>query len=285
MHRRALLKGLLAGAAAIAMARPGSGGAVSLDTVVKRGRMTIAVYRDFAPWSWRKDGVLTGIDVDLGRAIGEGLGVAVDFMELTADENVEDDLRNAVWKGSVVGQPPADLMMHVPFDPAFSQRITEAVIFGPYHRERFVMACDPAQADCAGGIGGLEGNSIGVEIDSVPDFYLSGSFNGRFRSKLVHFKTPDLAVAAMRNGELPAVMASLAQIEHGLGEARSRYEVGTMPLPGLFRPTWEVGMAVKEDGRDLAYKVADIVAELDRNGKLAAIFAAHGITYSSTVPA
>lgn len=286
MQRRTLLKGLLAGAAALPLSRVGGAAASSskLDAVVKAGRMSVAVYRDFAPWSWRKDGVLTGVDVDLGRAIGKELGVTVEFLELTADENVEDDLRNGVWKGSILGQPPADLMLHVPFDPVFAQRVTEAVIFGPYHRETFVMACDPANTTCDEGIGGLAGQDIGVEIDSVPDFYLTGSFNGRFRDKIVHYPTPDQAVAALREGKVAAVLASQAQIEHGLGDARARYQVGAMPLPGLFRASWDIGMAVKENGRDLAYKVGDITAALEAGGALQALFAAHGITHSSTVP-
>ena len=32
------------------------------------------------------------------------------------DENMNDDLRNMVWKGHYLGYGPADVMLHVPVD-------------------------------------------------------------------------------------------------------------------------------------------------------------------------
>ncbi len=38
-------------------------------------------------------------------------------------------------------------------------------------------------------------------------------------------------------------------------------------------------MAVKEDSRDLAYKLGDLIIELREAGELKAIFAKYGLTY------
>jgi hypothetical protein len=89
-------------AAALIVAATFPVSAASLDTVTDRGVLRFAVYRDFPPFSHRAGGTLEGADVDLAKAIGAKLGLGVEFMELTADENMDDDLRNAVWKGPIL---------------------------------------------------------------------------------------------------------------------------------------------------------------------------------------
>ena len=99
--RRAVLRGAAATLALTLGAGLAAGRAAAADLagITAKGFLRIAVYRDFQPWSWQQDGVLTGIDVDLGKAIAAKLGVKPDFLELTADEDVGDDLRNGVWRG------------------------------------------------------------------------------------------------------------------------------------------------------------------------------------------
>ncbi|WP_404326365.1 substrate-binding periplasmic protein [Aerophototrophica crusticola] len=174
-------------------------------------------------------------------------------------------------------------MLHVPVDKEFALRNPNAVIFGPYHRERFALACDPEKVDCTGPVTELAGTRIGVEIDSVPDFYLTGSFGGRLRGDVNHFPTGEKAVEALRKGEVASVMASHTQIEHGLGDAARKFKLVGGPFPGLFRPSWDIGMAVKEDSRDLAYKLEDVVNALSRDGKLAEVFSKYGMTHTPAV--
>ena len=69
MDRRAFLSS----AAAAALVGYISGGqaakAAPLGKVRELGVLRVAVYKDNRPWSWRKDGKLTGIDVDLAQAL------------------------------------------------------------------------------------------------------------------------------------------------------------------------------------------------------------------------
>ncbi len=77
-------------------------------------------------------------------------------MELAPDETVEDDLRNAVWKGSYFGSGVADVMMHVPVDRQFAMRNNNVVIFGAYQRETFALGLDPRQIDPTASMGRLK---------------------------------------------------------------------------------------------------------------------------------
>ena len=92
-----------------------------LEEVVKDGTMTIFVYKDYPPYSWQDGDRLTGVDVDLGRAIAKALGVKAEFLVRDADENVDDDLRVNLWKGDLIHKKSADLMMHVPIDPVLAR--------------------------------------------------------------------------------------------------------------------------------------------------------------------
>lgn len=270
----------VAAAVVLTAATAVSAAAVPLDDVVARGVVRIAVYRDFPPFSYREDGVLKGTDVDLGKAIGEKLGLRVDFMELTADETMDDDLRNAVWKGPILGGGVADIMMHVPVNRTFAQRNDLVVIFGAYQRETYAVARDPARVSETAGFPVFQTEKVGVELDTVPDFYLSGAFGGRLAANVVHYTNVGQAVAGLRAGAVAAVFAPLSELEGALGPDRAKFPIGSMPAPNLTPAEWPIGLAVKHDARDLGYRVGDIVTELLESGKVAEIYGNHGLTHN-----
>jgi ABC-type amino acid transport substrate-binding protein len=121
----------------------GARAAATLDDIMARGELVVAVYRDFPPFSFHTGGEVAGVDVDLARALAKRLGLKAAIMEVTAGETVDDDLRNAVWKGHYLDHKTADVMVHVPTDRVFMLRNTNAVIFAPYFRERVVVARNP----------------------------------------------------------------------------------------------------------------------------------------------
>jgi len=268
-------------AAALVMAATFPVFAASLDKVTERGIIRFAVYRDFPPFSHHVGGTLEGADVDLAKAIGQKLGLGVEFMELTADENMDDDLRNAVWKGHYLGGGVADVMMHVPVNRDFAQRNDLVVIFGAYQRETFAVARDPSRISETAGFPVFQTEKVGVELDTVPDFFLSGAFGGRLRENVVHFSTVEQAVAGLKAGSVAAVFAPLSQLEGALGPDKAKFPIGRMPAPNLTPSEWQIGMAVKQDGHDLAYRVGDVVTELLDGGTVKGIYDRYGLTHSA----
>ena len=231
--RRALL-GLATAAAVgrlfavdLAVARP-------LDDVLAAGSVRVAVYRDFPPYSWKEDGVVKGIDVDIAREVAKTLGVKADIWELTADETVSDDLRNAVWKGHYLGGGVADFMMRVPYDRAFGLLNPEAVLAAPYHRERFVFLRDPERVDTAV-IENLPDVPLAVEIDTVPDFHLVSVAGGRLRANVKHYRSQELAFDALWSGEAAATAAPRSQVEAALAARPPR---GFVMSPMTMPPPW-----------------------------------------------
>jgi ABC-type amino acid transport substrate-binding protein len=273
-------RSMLAAAAGATVAAALPAFAAPLDTINKNGVLSIAVYRDFEPWSWRDGNALKGIDIEMGELIAAALAVRARFVELIPGDDVAADLRNAVWRGSVVGQAPADMMMHVPIDRQLALANDRAVMIAPYYRESFTMACNRAkQPDCEVAPPELKGSPLAAEIDTIPDFYLSSVGGGALRPTVKHYSNGVLAVGATAKGETEAVVATRAQIEHALVTDRERLVPRKGPLPMMLSPGWNVGLAVKDDSRDLGDKLEAVVAALIANGKIPAIFERYGVVY------
>lgn len=286
LRRRALLGGLgaalpLAAAGARNLSDTVNAVGNSLDELRAKGSLRIAFYTDFFPFSYEAPdgGGWRGIDIDLIQHVAGRLGLRVDPFPLQAGETVDDDLRNAVWRGRAVDHQWANLMVHVPYDRGLMLRNELVVLLGPYHVEGLVLAVNPERVEGEPGLGMLAGRKVAVELDALADLYLSTAQGGRLRDGLLRRLDPADAVAALKDGEADAVMASRSQVEANLGEARGRFELLEIPLPNLPVPSWRVGFAVRENARDLGYAVGDVVQEGLRDGTVARIFAAHGVTH------
>lgn len=157
------------------------------DVILASGYLKVGVYRDFPPYSYEVDGEPRGIDVALGKRLAEGLGVEFRVHWITPDENLGDDLRNNVWKGHYLDrQRLADVMLRVPYDTEYAylrdatgEYINEQVVlFGPYQQETWQIAYDPDQLAEVDSVAVFQYHPIGVEIDTLPDFYLSSGLGG-----------------------------------------------------------------------------------------------------------
>lgn len=261
--------------------------AAPIAKVRELGVLRVAVYQDNRPWSWRgTDDKLIGIDVEMAQAMAKSLGVRVDLAELMADEDVEGDLRNAVWRGGLLGFAPADVMMHVPFDRAFSARIDQVAFVAPYCREAFVLACNEGAGDCEVPPSEFKGKRIAVELDSIPDSYVVGSFGGSLVPDVAHFKSGGEAASAVVGGEADIVIATRAQIEEAVYTAKAaNISRRKLPLPGFTSQGWDIGMAVKENSRSLGDELDAIVQAMKTSGELAAIFARYGVSLITPVAA
>lgn len=274
--RRLWLK--LLAAAPLAAALPAQ--ADGLAAVCERGRLRIAVYNDFPPYSMAGG---KGIDADLGRAIAARLGLAPEVVGYNADEDMNDDLRNMVWKGHYLGTPPADVMLHVPVDEHLAKANDKVRIFGAYHRETLALARNPQRVPALSGSAAVAleiftREKVGVETATLADSFLLGVMNGRLRDNVVHFKTVADAANGLADGRVAAVLAPRAELEAALrgkeGFVLERPQLAELKIEG-----WPLGMAVKVEDAALAEAIARALAELKEDGTLAGIFRKHGISH------
>lgn len=251
-----------------------------LAAIRERGRLRIAVYNDFPPYSMAGG---KGIDADLGRAIATRLGLAPEVVGYNADEDMNDDLRNMVWKGHYLGAPPADVMLHVPVDEHLAKANDKVRIFGAYHRETLALARNPQRVPALSGSAAVAleiftREKVGVETATLADSFLLGVMNGRLRDNVVHFKTVADAANGLADGRVSAVLAPRAELEAALrgkeGFVLERPQLAELKIEG-----WPLGMAVKVEEAELAEAIAKALAELKEDGTLAGIFRKHGISH------
>lgn len=250
-----------------------------LDVIQDRGHMLFAVYEDYPPYSWEEKGKPRGVDVEIARIIAEDLGVEAQFNFVAADENLDGDLRNNIWKGPLIGGRVSNVMMRVPYDSAFKCRVEQVVFTGQYAGESIAIAYDKASypdVDDKPIPAYFRYDTVGVENDSISDFYLSGFVGGQLRSNIRRYDSTVDAMAGLAQGEVMAVMGPLNALEHGLADSS---DVHQPPLAGFAVSKWTLGVAVNFRYRPLAYAVDDAINYALQDGRIAKIYSDYGLTH------
>lgn len=260
----------------------------SYDDIIESDEIVIAVYSDFQPFSYVDNGEEKGIDIDLAHAIAKKIGVKLRLRWMTADENVDDDLRNNIWKGHFLNRTVADLMLRVPYDRDYSllrDDIGELVhqhvhMFAPFHTESWKIIFNSKKIDSVETIAVFQYHDIGVEVDSIPQFYLTSAFQGRMRDRAKQYPSISQAITAMTESNVDAVMGLTSQISHYQGElSKTNYQLAQNAFPMMGQQQWDIGMAVKADYRELGYAVADIVENMIKTGEMENIFTKFNVIY------
>lgn len=261
----------------------------SYDQMIAAGELKVAVYKDFAPYSFEDGGTPRGVDVELAQALAKALGVQLSLIWAPAGEKLDHDLRDYIWRGSQLhNQQLADLMMRAPYDHEYTQKRNDqgelenghVVMFGPYQNEQWQVAYDRRRLDSVASVAVFQEHPIGVEVDSVPSFYLTSVFNGMLAAKTRHYPNVPQAFAAMKAGQVDAVMAMRGEIDWQVHQAHDpQLALAENAYPNMGRQRWEIGMAVHESNRQLAYAVEEALEGLIRDGSLQAIYSHYGLRY------
>jgi len=267
INRRGILRAL--GAGPLAATLPDLLSATPLSKVKSRGSLVVGLYKDMPPF--HADGA--GIDVELGRALAESLGVAFSPLPFPADENMGDDLRNMVWKGHYLGYGPADVLLHVPVDRPLMEANPQVRVFAPYWRERVMIARNLEQLPALDSLAALAGKAVAVPGQSLAGWLLIGAEGGALRDSLsTKWNDGVEAAKALQRGEVLAA-AGLASELQAVLRGDARFVIEPLPSPRAPRDGWAVGMAVKKDATELAQALQGAVNQLAGNGRLAEIFA------------
>ena len=245
-----------------------------LARIRARGRLVVGLYHDMPPFHVAGK----GIDVELARALARSLGLELSMLPFHADENMNDDLRNMVWRGHYLGYGPADVLLHVPVDRPLMQANPRVEIFAPYYRERVVIARSLEQVPAMESLASLKGHRIAVPGQTLAGWLLLGADSGAYRDQLVtRWKDGTEAAQALRRGEVAAAAGLASELESTLGTDR-RFAIEPLPLPRL-REGWAVGMAVKKDAADLAQALQASLNQLAESGELGRLFATAGVAW------
>lgn len=250
-----------------------------LDEIKASNLLRVVVYEDHRPFSWTEQGAVKGIDADIGRLLAKKLGVEPEIIARMQGEEVDDDLRANVWRGPLTGGALGDVMLHVPIDRELVIRNKEAVMGNPYFEHRIAIAIDTARTGDNPPLDVFKREKIGVQLGTVADYFLMFHEGGALRGNITHFTKPHDGLKKFLSKEIAGLMGVRSQIEGLLREQGASTEFAEPPMPGIVRSRWTVGIAVKENSRDLYYAVGNVLADMQASGELAEVFKSYGVTY------
>lgn len=276
LTRRDGLRLLAAGAAGLALGGAATASrAATLAQVRERGSLLVGFYEDMPPFHVKG----RGIDVALAQALADALGVRMAPLPFNADENMNDDLRNMVWRGHYLGYGPADVLMHVPVDRPLMEANPQVQVFGPYYRERLAMARNLARTPQLDSLQQLNGEPIAVAGQTLAGWLLIGADSGAYRPQLrTKWKDGTECARALQRGEVAAAAGTVSELESVL-QGDAHYAIEPMPLPRAPQDGWAIGMAVKRDATDLAQALQGALNELVAQGRVKEIFAAARLSW------
>jgi ABC-type amino acid transport substrate-binding protein len=276
---RCLASFLLAVAAILVATAPAH---ADIAKIRQSGTLKIALYKGLPPFSDSVGGQFSGIDVALATALSKQMGLSASLLPFDADDDsMSDDLRNMVWRGHYLGYGPADVMLHVPVDPAFIRQNREVLIVAPYFREAFVLVYDRERVQQVSRFEDLAGQVTGAERDTAGASALLSSAQGALRDRVKIYPQADDVLHALFSGEIAAAMVTRAQYEHALkaqGQRATRFVATELQSPLLPARGWAIGMAVKADQGELAQALETALNALRASGELQRIFAQYGVS-------
>lgn len=280
MQRRTLIGALLCAGLPALQAQE----LTDLAKIRASGVLKVAVYKDNAPFSDGPANDLRGLDVSLAAALARQLDLKLSLLPFDAGENMNDDLRNMVWRGHYLGYGPADVMLQVPVDRYLMQGNRQVLIFAPYMRQQLVVAHDTQRIADVASVEDLKGQPLAAERGAAAASVLMGYGGGLLRSQVAIEPTGEAAVRAVVEGKAAAAYVLRAQAEAvlaGAGLPPGRVRLTPLTLPGMPANGWPVGMAIKAEHKALGQAIEAAMDRLRDSGELLALFKQHGLTLTT----
>ncbi len=255
-----------------------------LARIRANGVLKVAVYKDNAPFSSGPAGAMTGLDVSLAQALARQLGLPLSLLPFDAGENMNDDLRNMVWRGHYLGYGPADVMLQVPVDRFLMNENRQALIFAPYMRQVPVLLFDTRRVAEVRSPEDLKGLPLAVERGAGQASLLMGYGGGLLRNQVSVQLSGPAAARQVVEGQAAAAYVTRAQAESVLATLNPRpahFQLTELVLGNIPDRGWPVGMAIKASHKELGQAIETAMQQLRSSGELLALFQQHGLTLTA----
>lgn len=256
-----------------------------LARIRANGALKVAVYKDNAPFSSGPATDMVGLDVSLAEALARQMNLKLSLLPFDAGENMNDDLRNMVWRGHYLGYGPADVMLQVPADRFLANGNPQVTIMAPYMRQSNVLLHDSRRLASAASPEDLKGLPLAAERGAGAASVLMGYGGGLLRNQVSIYPSGVEAAQAVIDGKAAGAFVLRAQAEAALFQRKASVE--QFPLSklnlnnGIADTGWPVGMAIKAAHKDLGAALDMAMKSLRESGELLAMFKQHGLTLTA----
>ncbi len=260
-----ILAAVLAGCSSRENSSASSASQSTLDKINKSGTLTVAVFSDVPPWGfYDSNHQLTGLDVDVANAMGQALGVKVNFVPTTNENRIPYLVTKKV--DCVV----ASFSIH-------SDRRKVVDISEPYVISGAILVINTQNPNSASitGVGDLKGKTIAVAKGSFNDQLIT-QLAGSTAKDILRFDNVSDAYEALKEGKADAVC------EDALGTAyliKTQYP--TLKIVGSLLSNDYEGIGVYPgDQRWLNWVNGFVEFDLLRNGEMKNILNKYGMPYT-----
>ena len=225
-------------------------------TLLEAGKLVVATSPDYPPFENLVDGEMVGFEIDLAKALGEKLGLTVEFKQLQFDAIV-----TAVAAG---GQCDVGIS-------GFSitpERLEEVDFSDSYYVDDLgvaVMKDSGTTADNVDDVLAGEGVKIAVQSGTTGEAQMLEDYPN---ATIVPYGNSTDSFAAMQAGQVDAVCTNLAVVNRTVAENYTDAEVVKTIATGE-----EYGVAVSKENPELTKAINAALAELEADGTIAEIAA------------
>lgn len=261
----------------------------SIDDIKASGEIIIAVYENFPPYSFMENDEPKGIDIELGKKIADSLNVKPKFnFAGTTGESLADDLRTNIWKGNTVHKNKADIMLRVPYDYDYMRLVDKSTgalehdlvtIKSPYHSEKWIIATHKEIIPQIRTLGIFAYQTVGVEVDTLPDLHLSAFANGQLRKNIKHYTKFEEAIKDFKEGKLDSIAGLKSQLEYLLDYKNNQDKYYFSENVPQMRSQWDIGVAASSNYKDLSYHIDNLINDAYSDNQLKEIFESFNVEY------
>lgn len=245
---------------ALSMLASCSSGPKTLAEIQKSGKLIVTTNAEFAPFEYKEGSTLKGIDIDIINAYGEYIGVEVEIQDIDFDsalisvsKNKSDVAIAAITKNEKREETlsfsdsyfAANQVVIVKEDSVYASLTTEEEIMDKLSENNAKVGC---------------------QRGTTGQFYIEGDadwgFDGIANSECVTFDNGALAVTALSNGQIDAVV-----IDQLPAEMYCEKIDGVTSLDVVLTQE-EYAIAVSKGNESLVNSLNEFISEIKEDGTL-----------------
>lgn len=245
------LAGCSSNAGSSSSAASSSAQAESGYTLMEEGKLIVGTSPDFPPFENLENGEYVGFDIELAKALGQELGVEVEFKTMQFDGIV----------AAVAAGGQCDIAISgLTIDP---ERAKQVDFTDPYYiadQSVAVMKGGSITKDNADEALNVAGVVIAVQSGSTGEAYAQENYPN---ATIQPYGNATDCFAAMQSGQAVAVCMDKAVVENMVGGAYTDAEIIKNVATGE-----EYAVAVSQDNPELTKALNDAIAKLTDNGTI-----------------
>lgn len=217
----------------------------SLNKIIEKGKMVVG-FTEYPPLGFKENGIVTGFDIDIAKAVSERLGVDVEFVYIDWDTKVlelESKQIDMIWNGLTITE----------------DRKKEILFSKPYFNNRIViLTLANSQIDS---ISDLSNKNVGVELQSSGQTALEKSDVYSSINEMVQYTTINEALLDLNEGGIDAIVADEIFARYAVSKDSELYKV-----PDDVFSSENYGIGFRLEDIALRDKIDQIIDELAEDG-------------------